>query len=148
VTPPQYPPVTPPKYPPKTPPPPPFKKTRKEKDFMFKAYRVQIRRGGKFKDIGARLPYGRALRFGSERTKRTLAATFRLVPEGFTSQQDVQFTPSKRVFRDYTVKQGRPVKLDLTFIQRSRTRLETGGERGEIRAARSGIMARRSGFGF
>jgi hypothetical protein len=116
--------------------------------FGNKAYRVQIRRAGKFKDIGSRLPYGRALRLGSERTRRTLAATFRLVREGTTRQQDIRFTPSRRVFRDYAVKGKRPVKLDLTFIQRAKTRLETGGETSEIRAARSGIMARRSSFGF
>jgi hypothetical protein len=70
------------------------------------------------------------------------------VREGTTRQQDIRFTPSRRVFRDYAVKGKRPVKLDLTFIQRAKTRLETGGETREIRAARSGIMARRSSFGF
>ena len=62
-------------------------------------YEVQIRRRGKFMKIGKELlPLGKALKLGTERTTRTLAQTFRLIPKGMTVQTDISYKVPTELF--------------------------------------------------
>lgn len=118
-------------------PPPTWVRTRKEGEGKRKkSYKVQIKRRGKFVNIGGELPFGRALEFGSKKTRESLAATFRLKEAGTTELSDVQYPVSTKFFRSYAVKKGQRIDLPLTFIQRRGTRLGTSGEVSEITAAK------------
>jgi hypothetical protein len=120
-------------FPIKTPPPViPLPRKKKDEGERKKAYKVQIKRRGKFINIGGALPFGKALEFGSKRTRETLAATFRLKEVGTTDLPDTQYPVSTKFFRNYAVKSGQRVDLPLTFIQRRGTRLGTSGEVSEI----------------
>lgn len=119
-----------------------FLKTKTSK-FSQPVYIPQVRRGGKFFSVGKPTTRGRALLAGAIIAKKTLAATFRIVPtKGRTTQADISYTPNLRVFRAPKGKKEQP----LTFVQRtgilegapvgSSGRLASFGERKEIIRAR------------
>lgn len=90
-----------------------------------------LRRGGEFFKIGSGLPQGKALKLGEGEAKRTLAATFKLVPKGFTQQKDIDFRVGEE-FRNFQIRQGKRVETPLQFIQKSEFRLSSQTERSEI----------------
>lgn len=98
-----------------------------------RAFRVQIKRKGMFRDIGKLLPRGKALKTGAEITKATLAAQFRIVPSKTEIiAEDIQYTPEPRIFRSYQIRKGRKIPMLDTFIQRRGTRLGSRSEVSEI----------------
>lgn len=91
------------------------------------AYEVRVRREGAFRTIAKGLPKGKALKLGAGRVTQTLAATFKIVPKGFTTKTDVKFKPSKLRFRK--PKSGEK----LTFVEIKTKRIKKGtAEIGEI----------------
>ena len=99
-----------------------------------KAYQAQVRRGGKFFNIGTPTSLSKALRAGSNVALGTLAATFRAIPlKSTTTEEDIQFRPNPYVFRSPKN------NAALTFIQRAGGReggpgrLASFGERSEIK---------------
>ena len=103
-----------------------------------KAFRVELKRYGEFIQIGKPLPKGRALRLGAREARRTLGATFRIVPtEKVTRLRDIPFKPSPLVFREYKIQEGRRVPTPFTFIQFATKRLSRRGEVREIMAAKA-----------
>jgi len=95
---------------------------------ILQAFEVQVRRRGKFQTIAKGLPKGKALKLGAEKTRRTLAATFRLVPKGVTIQPDILYKPSPLIFRAPKKK----AEFPLTFIQLRGKRLSMKSEVSEI----------------
>lgn len=103
-----------------------------------KAFKVLVRRRGKFVNVASGLPLGRALEFGQRTTLKSLAATFKVVESGETDLPDTVsgFRPDQRLFRSYEVRRGKAVPFtDLTFIQKRGKRLASGDERLELSAA-------------
>ena len=138
ITPFKIPTYTPP--PPPPPPPPvaglwlPFKR----EPTPSKAFRVELKRFGEFIPISKKaLPKGRALRLGAMEARRTLGATFRIVPtEKVTSIIDIPFRPSPLIFRGYKIEAGKKIPLENEFIQFAKKRLSARGEVREIMAAK------------
>ena len=57
-----------------------------------------VRKSGKWVLLGKALPKGLALRMGAAEVKKTLAATFRIVPTGKkTKKADLPFVVSEKV---------------------------------------------------
>lgn len=108
-----------------------FAKIKKESLALFskQAYEVQLRRRGKFFAIARGLPLGRALKIGAERTKTTLAATFRLVAKGTTAMEDIYYSPSPAIFKAPKKPVGR-----IAYVERLGKRLSTRSEVTEIKA--------------
>lgn len=130
-----YPPTVPPYTPPPPIPPVPFL----PKSNILKtsqAYDVLIRRRGAFKQIGKELPVGKALRLGATEARRTLAATFKLVPKGITRKEDIPFRPSIDVFREYKIEKRKKIPTPFQFIQRRGKRLATPTEVRELQSFR------------
>lgn len=106
------------------------------------SFDVQIKRGGQFFTIGKNIPFGKALKLGSERVKSTLAATFRLRPSGLTTIKDIPFKLSGKEFRTYSYRRSKKRYEPFTYIQRTTPeggvkggRLSSSGELAEIRSA-------------
>ncbi|KKK90077.1 hypothetical protein LCGC14_2726690 [marine sediment metagenome] len=108
---------------------------------LKRAFEVQVRREGKFKKISKNgLPLGKALELGQQRTITTLAATFRLVPKGFTTKKDVKTMIDFDIFR----LPKRTPEFPLTFIEKKGKRLKRGtGEIAEIMRAKALAPIRR-----
>lgn len=143
TTPPRYfepPRYNPPRYePPRTIPERPYKiidldwLTKKKYKSHIQAYDVQVKRFGKFKTIAKSQPIGKALKIGATRTQLTLAATFKLIPKGYTTLQDISYKPSKQIFREFAIRKGTKVPTPLTFIEKRGFRLSSPSEIGEIK---------------
>jgi hypothetical protein len=99
--------------------------------FAKQSYEVQLRRRGKFFAIGRGLPYGKALKLGAERTKTTLAATFRLIPKGTTAMEDIYYAPPSNIFASPKKPIGR-----IAYVERLGKRLSTRSEVMEIKTFR------------
>ena len=95
-----------------------------------------MRRGGKFETVAKALPLGKALRTGTSEVKRTLAATFRLKPVGATTERDTALGVDTNEFRSFAIQKGRRVETPLQYIQRSKFRLSSRSEIGEIQTYR------------
>lgn len=91
-----------------------------------KAYTLQSRTKGKWFDIEGGLPFGLGLKKGSEVAERTLRASFRLKPSGFTRKKDIDFTLSSR----FRLPKAR--ELPLTYVQKRKFRLSARSEVSEI----------------
>ena len=107
-------------------------------------YQPMVRKRGKWVLLGKALPKGLALRMGAAEVKKTLAATFRIVPTGKkTEKADLPFVVSEKVFRRPKI--GALGAQPLTFIQRGGrevsfvkgARLASLGERRQIRLLRT-----------
>ncbi len=109
-----------------------LKKLRKSKSFD-----VFVKERGKFvkKNIKP-LPQGKALKLGSRITDNTLAATFRVRKTlKKTKQKDIKFNVDKKVFRTFKRRRGVKIPIQRTFIERRKFRLNTPGERRQIKGA-------------
>jgi hypothetical protein len=91
-------------------------------------FSVSVRRKKKFRSVGAGLTLNEAINLGTGKVSRTLAATFRLTPT-----KKGLFTGGIRTPQGFYQKNG------LTFIQQRKYRLSTGGEKEEIKFAKSMI---------
>lgn len=127
---PRIPKITPPISPPRTPritqPPPKsfgFPKQKPKKREVQSKYSVSVRRFGEFKTIGTGLGLRQAFSLGREKVGGTLAATFKLTPQG---RQTKPFPPAPKGF--YIRKK----KGDILFIEKSKFRLSTPSETKEI----------------
>ena len=112
----------------------PEDKYKKQLGILTKAYKVEIRRQGKWLTLpGQALPKGLALKKGAKRTLSTLAATFRLKQKGTTTKKDVGFKPSGIKFR-------RPKSGEkLTFVEKKQYRIKKGTQEiSEILKGRKG----------
>jgi hypothetical protein len=120
---------------------PPTGKLLKFASILKQAYEVRVRRGEKFMTISKKpLPYGRAAKLGAERVTRTLAATFKLVPKGVTSEADIYYKPSPLTFRP--PKSGEK----LTWVEKKQFRIKKGtGEIPEILKIRGSTYKQRGG---
>ena len=89
-------------------------------------FRTEVKRGGKFKQIGSGLSFGSAFQIGSARVSKTLAATFRIrgpsakVPAGFILPKTIRRKKKKR----------------LTFVEKKGARLSSPGEIKQITKSR------------
>lgn len=103
-----------------------------------KGFDVFVRRKGIWELYKSNLPRGQALLSGSTVTRSTLSASFKLSESGMeTSKTDINFKPSKTVFRDYKIKGKTKEILKDTFIQRRSKRLSSGSEVRSIQQARN-----------
>ena len=102
------------------------------------AFRVELKRFGEFIPISEKaLPKGRALRLGAREARRTLGATFRIIPtKELTRVSDIAFRPSPLIFRGYTIKEGKKIPTPFTYIQFAKKRLSRRGEVREIQEAK------------
>ena len=123
-----------------------FQKGKEKKKKLLKtlAYQAQVRRRGKFVNVGIPTTMSKALKTGAQKTQATLAATFRVVPTKVEiADEDFNYKVNMNVFRP--PKSTR--ELPLTFIQRKGgvegagkpygARLASYGERKEIQQARA-----------
>jgi hypothetical protein len=106
----------------------------REKRPMLKtpAFKVLVKRFGKYKLLAKGLPKGKALRAGSEWAKKTLGVTFKLVPFGVTKMKDVPFRPTRFMFREYRKVKGKRIITPLEFRERRKFRLSMKPEVKEI----------------
>jgi hypothetical protein len=96
-----------------------------------KAYQLLIKRFGKYKPIKI-TTRGRALKLGEEITRKTLAASFKVVPtKKLITQKDIDYSVGKE-FRQFKIKKGKRIPLLDEFIQKKGTRLGTKSEVSEI----------------
>lgn len=65
---------------------------------LKKSFNVFTRRGGKEIMIGKNLPEGKATKRGVDVLSRTLARSYVLKEAGFTTEKDISFTPSAKIF--------------------------------------------------
>lgn len=108
--------------------PSPFKNI--EKDYS-KAYNLFIKRFGKYRPAGE-FTRGKALMEGERITRKTLAASFKIVPTNrLLKGKDVNYNVSN-IFRTYKIEKGRRVPLLNEFIQKRGTRLGSRDEVSEI----------------
>lgn len=130
-----------------TPPPPPiipiisFPKgttqniLKRSKKSYSKAYRLMIKRFGKYKPIGE-YKRGEALRRGEKITRETLAASFKLEPTKKLIKGKTKPYKVSDIFRPYKIRKGKKIPLLDEFIQKRGTRLGTRTEVGAIQRAR------------
>lgn len=98
---------------------PAFKKKKDKVRRASAGFNVFVRRRGRYTPIGSNLPFGAALKLGSDKALNSLARTFKVRASGrdvFSS--DVGFRPDTRLFRDYQIRKGKQRPLFNTFIQR------------------------------
>jgi len=112
------PPIKPPKF------IPPKFKTSKEDNSSKGLFTVSVRRKGKFRKIGKGLSLKDALNVGTQKTSRTLAATFKVTGTGGTTLKGALRTP-----KGFRRKGG-------LFIEQNKLRLNRLGEVTEIKRAK------------
>jgi len=113
--------------------------TLEGKNILVRGFDVYVKRKGKWIKVSRKtLTRTGALKLGSERVRRTLAASFKIVetPQKVAAKRKGFFKPSPNIFRSYKVVKGRKVGLKDTFIQKASKRLSGRGEVGEIQRAR------------
>lgn len=94
------------------------------------AFEVQVRRGGKFFTIAKGLPENLANLVGTKRLRKTLAATYRLVPSGTTKIRDVNFSVPRGIFREFKIFKGKKIPTPDVFVQK--TTQEGGAKKGRL----------------
>lgn len=77
-------------------------------------YRVKARKGGKILTIGENLPIGRALQLGARYVKSGTQQTFGIEKSGFTNLEDINYTPSARLFTIPKTQRARIGSLSFT----------------------------------
>ena len=95
------------------------------------AFDVYVKRNKKWRKVGDDLPIGVALKKGSDITRKTLAARFKVVPDPGKKPKvkDIRFSPNPEVFRNYEIKSGVARKLPAGhFIEKKNKRISSGGE--------------------
>jgi hypothetical protein len=105
------------------------------------AFGVLLKRRGRFVKIAGGLSKEAALDIGTRNVKRTLGATFKIVPEaGYATKTTStgEFERYRNELRSYAIKKGQRVQLQDTFIQLRSKRLGSTGERSEIKQSRIG----------
>lgn len=122
--------------------PEPSKKVKQKYGIATTGYEVQLRRGGEYAPISKELlPYGEALKLGVEKTTTTLGQTFRLVPKGTTTKEDISFA----VPNIFTTPKRRTAKLE--FVERRGQTLKKGtGEVSAILKSRKGKRGKKLSF--
>jgi len=101
------------------------------------SYSVLIKRRGRFSTFRSGLPQGLALRATSNILLKNLARTGKIVQTGETFQEDINFKPSRNLFRTYQIRKG--VKKPLapfTYIQRTKSLLQTPEEKIAIKESK------------
>ena len=102
-----------------------------------RAYKLFVKRGGKFRQRGKLMTRGEAKRRGARIARDTLAASFKIrATEKFVKRRNVPFTPSPETFRTYKIKGQQRIPLEDEWIQRRGKRLRARTEVGEIQRAR------------
>lgn len=109
---------------------------QKDKTGLNKSFDVFVKKGKSFERIASGLTEGRALKFGSSNVMKNLRATFSIKQSGYTTEQDIAFSPSTKFFREYKIAKGQRIATPGTFIQEARTRLSSSTEKSEIQTAR------------
>jgi len=135
---PQRPKITPPFTPPPTD-TQPKQSSFESGNVLVRGFNVYVKRKGRWVKISREaLPKAEALQLGSERTKKTLAATFKIEEaRNLVSPSRLKtFTPNKDIFRSYKIVKGKKVPLTNTFIQKASKRLSNLGEVKEIQRAK------------
>jgi hypothetical protein len=121
----------------KTPPFYPFDLPKGTQQSYFSGYNVQVKRFGTFRTVGFNLPRGLALSKGSDITRRTLGATFRITPsKQYTPRKDISFNPPSDIFRNFMIRGKKRIPLQDTFIQLRSKRLSSPLEVGEIQSSK------------
>lgn len=125
------------RLPPPPPPPPPDLWLPRFGRPIKRAFVAEIKRYGEWQPLGKPLPRGRALKLGAMEARKTLGATFRIIPtEKFTAMSDIAFKPSEKIFRTYKIEKGMKKPLKDTYIQFAHKRLSKLGEVREIQETR------------
>lgn len=133
----------------KKPPVPPILPRRKKKFQKAGLFDVFVKRGGSWQKVADDLRYKDALDVGGTVVDKTLAASFKLVPEekvvkakkkpkkiGNIDVKDSSWGLIANQFRDYQIKDGKKVKTDLVFIEKAKNRLSNPSEVSRIQVAR------------
>lgn len=101
------------------------------------AYRVLVRKKGKFVVVARGLPKGRATAKGISVTARTAARTFKLEPEGRTTVRDI---PVPRILaKQYRRRKGKSKLPSDVYVEKTAYAIDMPGEKKEITA--KGIAA-------
>jgi hypothetical protein len=96
---------------------------------LNQAYKTFIIRGRKRVELPGVRSRGQAIRYGERIALSNISATFGIKKgEGLVYDKDINFTPSKKLFRDYKIQRGKRVPLVDTFIQRQGKRLYSRSE--------------------
>ena len=114
------------------PPPPPMMPWRHSSKSSADAFNVLVKRKGEWQTLKKELPKGFALKAGSDYTRRTLGATFKIEPFGTTTKRDIHFRPNPTVFREYKISGGQKISTPNIFIQKRGKRLSKRTEVAEI----------------
>lgn len=115
------------------------KRRARRKLMTSPAYKLAIKRRGKFIPVGFNLTKGEALMRGSDITLRNLARTFKIIPMGTTKEiigTEEAFMPREAQFRGYQIRKGRRVATPDQYIQRSMANLQSREEKRSIAEAK------------
>lgn len=108
----------------------------KAKDYV-PGYKPFVIKKGERVYIGDILPKGKALKEAEEEARKTLRATFGVEKTKTKLKElDINFTPSKKLFRGFRIKEGKKIQLKDMFIQKLNKRLSSTGEVKEIQIAK------------
>jgi hypothetical protein len=102
----------------------------------FGAYRVQLKRKGKFSTVSPPLSRAQALDFATIQVTKTLGATAKLVATGEQPRElniPRAFEQKGYQLRDYKLSKGQRIPTKDTYIQKAQYRLGSREERQEIR---------------
>jgi hypothetical protein len=115
-----------------------FGTSKKQGKRFGTGYLVQVKRKGKYVTEGVNLTRSQALGIGQMKTMADLSATFRIKKNFSPVEEDSSMgRVNKNVFRDYSIRKGKKIQMEDTFIQRRSQRLSSGGEVGQIQRARA-----------
>jgi hypothetical protein len=111
---------------------PNFPKSSQSKKFdIFGAFKVEVKRKGKFRTLATGLTKGEALRFGQRYTDITTSRSFKITPFGTTRRQKNGFVDLLRYRQSK--------KTPNVFIEKTKFAISTGGEKGELKRAKYNI---------
>lgn len=113
-------------------------KTPKEMGTISTAFKLFVKRYGKYKEIPGLFARGEAIRKGEEITLKTLARSFKIAAtKGYIKNIGLEeYQPQPLKFRTYKIRKGKRIPLKEEWIQKAKYSLGSMGERREIQAAR------------
>lgn len=115
----------------------------KKKRKLAPLYVPEVKMRGVFVAAGKPLIKPEAVKRGEFIAKTTAAATFRVRPTKLMGPVPTkEYKPSPALFRPYAIRKGKPVALKDTFIQKTKKRIISPGEKAEI--SFKGVAARQA----
>jgi len=101
------------------------------------AWQTQVKRRGKFGDVGKPSGIYTALKKGANIVRNDLSATYRVIPKGtLKGSQGKKFVPDSKVFRQFKIKKGQKIATPLQFIEKRKFRLDSPIEKRQIKGSK------------